>query len=65
MKLDMQTVGTIVGVLAILSAIADLLPNSPFRLKDLNAPKEDWASHSDVFNLLLGGDTTPSESDKK
>ncbi|MBK7749924.1 MAG: hypothetical protein IPI39_22055 [Candidatus Obscuribacter sp.] len=44
MKLDMQTVGTFFGVLAILSAIADLLPNSPFRLKDLNAPKEDWAS---------------------
>lgn len=65
MKLDMQTVGTFFGVLAILSAIADLLPNSPFKLKDLNTPKEDLASHSDVFNLLLGGDKATSESDKK
>lgn len=56
MKLDFQTLGVFIGVLAILSAIADMLPNSPFRLKDLNEPKEDWASHSDVFNLILGAD---------
>lgn len=54
MKIDFQTLGTFIGVLAILSALADMLPNSPFRLKDLNAPKEDLASHSEVLSLLFG-----------
>ena len=56
MRIDFQTLGVFLGVLALLCAIADLLPNSPFRLKDLNESQEDWATHSEVLDLLLGGD---------
>ncbi len=65
MPISFQAMGTFVGVLAVLSAIADLMPNSPFRLKDLNAPEEDLASHSEVFSLLFGGDKSEDKSDPK
>ena len=54
--LNFQTVGVFVGVLAVLSAIADLMPNSPFKLKDLNEPQENLASHSDVWKLIFSNE---------
>jgi hypothetical protein len=65
MPISLQAMGTFVGVLAVLSAIADLMPNSPFRLKDLNTPEEDMASHSEVFSLLFGGDKPDNSNESK
>ncbi|CAN5219524.1 hypothetical protein BH10CYA1_BH10CYA1_06980 [soil metagenome] len=62
MYIDFQTLGIFVVVLAVLSALADLLPNSPFRLKDLNAPTEELANHEDVWKLIF---SSPEKTDRK
>ena len=53
---NFQSIGIFVGVLAMLSAVADMMPNSPFKLKDLNEPQENLASHSDVWKLILSSE---------
>jgi len=62
---NIQSVGIFFGVLAVLAALADMLPNSPFKLKDLNEPDENLASHSDVWKLLLSNDCESESKDVK
>lgn len=54
--MNLQSVGVFVGSLALLSMVADMMPNSPFRLKDLDEPSEKLASHSDVWKLICSTD---------
>jgi hypothetical protein len=44
-----------ITVLAAAAAISsfDVAPKNKLRLKDLDAPPEDWAAHSDVWKLIM------------
>ncbi len=51
--MEMQTVGLVLIATAATISIVDCIPGSPMRLKDLDTPKEELASHTDVFKLLM------------
>ena len=51
--MEVQTVGIVLIATAATLSIVDCIPNNPARLKDLDIPKEELASHKDVFKLLL------------
>lgn len=51
--MDLQTLGIVLIATAATVSIVDCLPGNSMRLKDLDTPKDQLASHSDVFKLLM------------
>jgi hypothetical protein len=51
--MEVTTLGWVLIATAATVGIVDCIPNSPLRLKDLNTPKEELASNSDLFKLLF------------
>jgi hypothetical protein len=52
--MEMQTIGLVLIATAATISIVDCIPGNSMRLKDLETPKEELASHSDIFKLLMG-----------
>ncbi|MBX9669472.1 MAG: hypothetical protein K2X93_17755 [Candidatus Obscuribacterales bacterium] len=52
--MELQVVGYVLVATAASLSIVDCIPgNRPLKLKDLNTPEDQLASHKDVWKLLV------------